>query len=96
VQPWLQHDLGALQHVHVVPNDLSPAVGPLESRTPGEAPDPLADRSQLAKQRTGAGHDRARHGGSVRDVDPDVVDPADVVALEVDHAVVDQVAPDVH
>ena len=96
VQPWLQHHLRPQQHLDVVPHDLPPAIGLPESRTPGQAPDPLADRSQLAEQRAGAGHDRTRHGRSVRDVDPDVVNPAHVVAVQIDDAMVDQVASDVH
>jgi hypothetical protein len=62
----------------------------------GQPLDPVAHPSELAEQHAGAGHDRARHGRSVHDVYPDVVDPADVVAVEVDDAVVDQVATDVH
>ena len=96
VQPWLQHNLGPLQHLDVVPHDLPPAIGMPESHMRGEPLDPVAHLSELAEQRAGAGHDRARHGRSVDDVYPDVVDPANVVAVEIDDAVVDQVAPDVH
>jgi hypothetical protein len=95
-QTWLQHDLGPLQLVDVVPRDLPPTIGMPVSHMPGHALDPVADRSELAKQSTGAGHDRTCHGCSVRNVYPDVVDPADVVAVEIDDAVVDQVAPNVH
>jgi hypothetical protein len=61
-----------------------------------QALDPVARSAQLAKQSTGAGHDRTHHGRSVSHVDPDVVDSANVVAVEIDDAVVDQVAPNVH
>jgi hypothetical protein len=95
-QTWLQHDLGPLQLMNVVPYDLLPTIGMPVSHVRGQALDPLAHASKLAKECAGSGHNRTYHGRSVRDVYPDVVDTADVVAVEIDDAVVDQVAANVH
>ena len=66
------------------------------SRTSGQAPEPLADRPSWRSSAPAPDTIGLADGRAVCDADPDVVNPADVVAVEIDDAVVDQVASDVH